>query len=477
MRYPPGDKMAFTRLRKFLLPALAGLALMTGPSWAEPAPFPDELKTEGLLVFEMARHPVAGLGPMIWIQDAEISGKRYRGLLRSGNLFAVVLPPGEHVLESLHGQSPNRGSSHFGGVTVYSKPSAQWEANRNFTIEAGKVTNLGGLLFMENDADPRRFRLAYIDSSKAPPSLWAANPKLAAALGSDKFSMAPGVYASPVQLNAVRTELLEAKFKTMTPAAIEHSNFVASDAGSLALLVKGDGKPASLKLVDPGTFRFDKCRNWSTGAACYLNDNGVLIIDDKSKTEVRYPRDFKPTDYLVFGERGIVLVDGRFRILMSRNAGQNWALDESIKLEKETFALRPLLRNGAKGFYVHSKYLFGKPEVKRLLYSPYEKLELRPIEMPEEVEKIDIFLESDRGLYVAFTTTKNTAPLYFQANGKTEWEKRATIPGGGCLHLFADRKDSNRLTAICSSQTKSEAKEYLSDDDGLSWREGVQTAP
>jgi hypothetical protein len=34
--------MAFTRLRKFLLPALAGLALITGPSWAEPAPFPDE---------------------------------------------------------------------------------------------------------------------------------------------------------------------------------------------------------------------------------------------------------------------------------------------------------------------------------------------------------------------------------------------------------------------------------------------------
>lgn len=469
--------MTFARLRKYLLSALAALAVASSPSWAEPAAFPDELKTEGLLVFELARHPVAGLGPMIWIQDAEISGKRHRGLLRSGDLLAVVLPPGQYVLESLHGQSPNRSSSHFGGMTVYTSPSAQWETHRSFTIEAGKVTNLGALLFMENGADPRRFRLAYIDTSAAPPDLRVANPKLAATLGADRFSTAPGEYASPEQLNALRTELLESRFKTLTPAAIAHDNFVASDAGSLALLIKSDGKPASLKLIDPRTFRFNKCRNWGTGAACYLHDGGVLTIDDKSRTVVRYPLDFKPTDFLAFGERGIVLVDGRFRILTSRDAGQSWTLDESLKLDKEAFALRPLLHMGSKGFYVHSKYLFGKPEVKRLVYSSYEKIELRTIDLPKELETIDFLLETDRGLYAAFTTSKNNAPLFFQAHVASEWEQRSTIPRWGCLRLLADRLDSNRLTAICSSQTKSEAMELLSDDGGRSWREGVQTAP
>lgn len=468
--------MAFTRLRNFLFSAFASLAMVAGESLAEKHPLPDELKGQGLLVFEMARHPAAILGPTIWMQDAEISGKRYRGILQAGNVFAVALPPGEHVLESMHGQSPNRDSTQVGSVTVFSNPTAQWAINRKFTIEAGKATSLGGLLFMEDSADPKRFRLAFIDNIKPPPNLWKANPKLAATLGPDKFSLAPGEYASPAQLNALRTELLEARFRTMTPAAIEHSNFVASDAGSLALLIKGAAKPASLKLLDPGTFRFSKCRNWSTGAACHLQDDGLLLIDEKSRKTVRYPADYKPSDYLVFGERGIVMIDGRFRLLISRDAGQNWTLDESIKLEKETLALRPSLRNGANGFYVYSSYLFGKPEVKRLLYSPYEKFDPRPIELPDEVPQINLLLETDRGLYAGYRTRENTAPLYFRANGKTEWEKMAAIPRWGCVHLFADKKDSNRLTAICSSQTKSEAKEYLSDDGGVSWREGVQTA-
>lgn len=470
--------MPFTTLQKFYSTAFAVLALAAGLAHAEPAKarFPDALTTEGMVVFEVARHPVAISGPQIWISEAEIDGKRYRGLLQSGSLFAVVLPPGEHVLESLHGESPNRQTSFFGGVTVGYHPGAKWPTNRTFTIEAGKVTSLGGMLFMENKPNERGFRLAYIDSSATPPSLMAANPMLGAAIGPDKLLTAPGEYVTPAQLTALRTEMLEAKFKTMTPTAIANANFVAGDAGSFAWLVKGAGNAASLKVVDPGTFRFRKCREWGAGAACYLTDDSVLLIDAKGKKIVHHPVDFEVNDFLAFGD-SIVLIDPRFRLLISRDGGRNWALDESLKVEKGTIALFALLGAGAKGFYVHSTQLFGKPEVKRLLYSPYEKLALRLIDMPPEIEKIDFLLETEQGLYVVFRTAKNTAPVYYLADGQTQWEKKAIIPGWGCNRLYADRNDSKHLTAICSSNTESNAKEFLSDDGALNWRNGPQTSP
>lgn len=469
--------MPFTSLRKFYSTAFAVLALAAADSHAEAAKarFPDALTSEGMVVFEIARHPVA-VGPQIWISEAEIDGKRYRGLLQSGSVFAVVLPPGEHVLESLHGQSPNRQTSYFSGMAVGFSPAAHWATRRTFTIEAGKITSLGGMLFMENKPNERGFRLAYIDSRDTPPSLMAANPTLAAAIGPDKFLTAPGDYISPVQLTALRTEMLEAKFKTMTPTALANANFVAGDAGSLAFLVKGAGGAASLKVVDPGTFRFRKCREWGAGAACYLTNHSVLLIDGKGRKIVQHPADFEVNDFLAFGD-SIVLVDPGFRLLISRDGGRNWALDESLKVDKATLALRPLLGAGAKGFYVHSTYLFDKPQVKKLLYSPYEKLALRPIDMPPELEKIDVVLETEQGLYAMFRTAKNTAPVYYLANGQTQWEKKAIIPGWGCNRMYADRNDGKRLTVVCSSNSEPEAREFVSDDGALSWRNGPQTSP
>ncbi len=80
-------------------------------------------------------------------------------------------------------------------------------------------------------------------------------------------------------------------------------------------------------------------------------------------------------------------------------------------------------------------------------------------------------------MYLAFTTAKNTAPVFFLANGQTQWEKKAIIPGWGCNRLYADRNDNKHLTAVCSSNTESDAKEFLSDDGALNWRNGPQTSP
>ncbi len=463
--------MLLTSLSHRMLALAALLAFLHSGAIADPKKLPDELKDEGLLVFEIVRHPDIRHTGQRWIRQAVINGKRYADMAEADHMRAVALPPGEYKLDALVAVGA-RESTYIGGVHLRGSPATSWSVDRPFVIEAGKVTNLGQFVFHQSTDNPQQYAIRYIDNSTDLPPLEKLNPTLAASLTPEKFVLAPGNYLSAPQLEALRLEFARRDLKGLTAAQLKHTHFVVDTTGTVAILDKPDAsKPPAVKIVDIGHSRTPLCTDWRKGVACLAKGNSILLLDGAERRTIDYPKDFKPYRIHTFGDSGVVLADELFRFVVSKDGGANWTAYNEAAFDKTYIGAYPRFHNGARGFYVYSAYAFGEGAGIRLLYAPYETAQLQPLPRPQAMKTIATALETKQGLYLSPRTSYSdtTTTLYFTPIGKSEPEIMS-IPASFCSRLFADDADGQQLTAVCATRTSMWDKEdWHSSDGGKTW--------
>jgi hypothetical protein len=439
---------------------------------------PEQIVNEDGILVARAYMP----GNRIW-KNAQVSIDGYLrdASLRDGYL-AITLPPGSHKLNHLRISGWQTSRSEFEGdgirlvrggggyrppVYTYTPGSTTYYTtlpiNRSFTIESGKITNLGMLVFLvdSKDSEKKQFFTVTTDNSADMKRFLAANyPKLMASVGAQNVRLDAPKLLEAEKLPELRKVICarESLAGRVIPVGRDMVSF--GGLGALTLFKAGpDGKLASADVLDTGTLadmvdaRLDGNRVFlmSADATLFVLENGKL-----QRTPLPYNRHM--VKLYRFGATGLAVIDNRFRISTSSDLGRSWTDYSGAQLEIPSSDIGVF--GGKTGFYVWSPSQ-GVPTA--LVFRPYDSAAYRKYELPSRgdiyAENFSRLVERPDGLYLVYAGSRS---FHVLPDGKPLWLKNEK-PDSSCRELMFDDAQ-NVIRTKCDSGT------FESRDAGVSWR-------
>ena len=427
--------------------AVAGvLAMLAGCLGTNVRSLPDDTDNLGRKGFAMAEiHIVGGLADYMDV----IVDQHTKGYVKD-DFYAVALSPGTYTMESL--SRINGGSSGgFGGVTVTTTEYLNYPINRQFTIRAGEVTNLGEIVILPDPAhrESKQFNVVNVDNSADAPALLKTHyPKLAGSLRPGALAVAPGNYARGEDLNKLRMYIA-----TVLAEKLNASRYVAGPAGTLARVERDrSGKPAKLQLLDPGMIEglVGQGEDRAHDRFAYTSNDGRVFVLRAGQIQQRSLPDGVSARSAIFlaGDKNVVIPANRFTLYTSTDDGATWLSYDgaAYKSGEDTPYAEYDFAKDATGFFVYRSY------PARVVYSPVGSPSYELVPLPQDVKEIRhlTLLKSDLLIEVRKMawTAKTPIPFYVRARAGGEWRTHY-MPNATCGPLiFLDATGQN-LRAVC----------------------------
>jgi hypothetical protein len=481
--------MSFRISKLFVVTLLAILlgACATRQSLPE---LPTTLGTNGLLV---ARLYVLGLRS---IENASIyiDGKLISSSMRDGYI-AVPLEPGEHRLSQIRAAGQLISSNTYkddspmrmvkgGGGGGYRAPTYIYvpgsthvvhyttlAVDRTFTIEAGKITNLGLMVYLPVEDDPsrkkastnasREFRVLALDNSAEINTFLETNyPELVTSIKDRNIILAPAKYLEPKNLPFLRRAIAYHESRGPNVIASANKTLIYGRAGTIVSLGKQTPETpgSNIEVLETGTLA-DVIGGVRNGEQfTFLTSDAKLIEWDGSKvTQTPLPYKVQPVRMDTFGDDGLIIVDNHLRILTTPGLGQKWTNNESMMYKTPSNDFR--ITSSSSGSYIAS----GSRGVPNFIY--YVKAGTSaPVSIAPPVNNIGIstidfnrMLARDAGLFIIY----NKADFFFRPQASGRWESYSK-PAGTCKPMKID-DDGYNLTVECDGVT------YKSSNSGAKW--------
>lgn len=467
--------------------ALLAVGALSGcVSTASLPELPEALEGDGLLVGEIYMP-----GSFRWdSSQVTINGRIYNASLRDGYL-AIKLPPGEYTIDNLrtHGWN-DKLSRHVEEQSPYVKTKGSYRPptyiyvpgtptytyytllpiKQKFTIEANRITNIGMYVFLVDPKDAKKFYTVKLDNSREMAHFLDTNyPKLMATITNRTPVSVDTTYLDTGKLPDLRRSIAakEARLGRMVTAG--QQTLVYGGAGTAVLFPFDKEKkdaPPTVQVLDTGTLADIKGVQLQGERASLLTADAQVLVVDKGKLARRpIPYRVHPLHFRRFGDRGIVALDNRRRLLLSHDDGVTWTKDESAMVEEPTNNLDVYATHD--GIFVYNT---GRGVPDAILMRSYKEPTMRPIPTPTEHGRSGTYLRphlfaNDNGLFIDY----RGRDFHYKPNGeKAAWQVRA-MPAEKCGYIGSLAKAIN---VTCDKVN------YYSEDGGLNWikREATATA-
>ena len=468
----------------WMFAVLLWVALLQGCASTQSVPeLPAELGEKGLLV---ARLYVPG--STIW-RNAQINidGKLHGANLRDGYV-AIALDPGEHkfVQLRLQGQhlahyepqeSPLRMVRGGGSApTYYYVPGGTTtiyyttlSVNRSFTIESGKIANLGLMVYLSAD-DPSKQRAAVneskeyyaipVDNSAEISYYLQTNyPALIATLKDRAPKLAPGKYLEAAKLPELRRFIAAEEVRKGKLIDNGGVSAVYGDAGTVVLSKLGTDGKRTIDVLDTGTLANIVDGQRDDDRFIFLTaDAKLLTIDHGRLTQASLPYRIHPVRLGRYGNGNFAIVDNRMTVLVSPNHGKTWSKYDGAAVETPRDDIG-LVSDGENAYV----YLGNTGVPSAILQFRPGEATPRAIDRPQHDAGIsttsrNTVVARAAGLFIVYNEPRD---FYFRPRANERWEVYSK-PGTKCKAIGVD--DTGRdLRVECDGAP------YESHDSGRTW--------
>ncbi len=432
-------------------------------------PLPDKLGNDGLVIMQIA--------PYAKWRDAEVrfsdgsKGRAYDGF------FVRKLRPGKYTIESV-----KRASGYSSDVVSQTTYYSILRVDREFEVQAGKVTHLGLQYLLENPENDGRteggefFALAFDNKGSEHAFLSEYYPRLADNLSPNDVIADPHDYDNDklpmIREVVVQLALADAVKARKNGSAIEglrgsnaieitESTYIVGDLGLIAR-AGTDGKPQyfALDSVDRvAQVQGSRDNPWFYTRA---GDLYRLAGDDIEKVTTK-PRSFLPSNGVMLSDNAIALSDRQFSFLISIDNGQSWKQSDVMAM-KARQSVDTRFNVGIDNVFAivdDRAVILGSSGVAAIDKATGVVSEF---ELPKSIAKnVHTLLETRAGMFAATLNPNWSARLYHRPVGSDEWEKNRIAKTWYCKVGTADAS-GEELTAECHG-TK-----MISRDYGKTWQ-------
>lgn len=425
-----------------------------------------------------------------------IDGKFYPASLREGYV-AVALPPGEHNFVQLRveGQQLSRyepdeaafrkvrgGGGGGGGyrAPVY-VPGGSYmvyfttlSVNRHFKVEAGKIINLGLIVYMPVPQDPNKqtatsapskeYYAITLDNNVEMSTYLRTNyPALMASLKDSSITMAPAKYLEAARLPDLRR--LIASHEITKGRIVAGSGGVTAaygDAGTIVVFKPG-GKDGKLvpQVLDTGTLTNIVDGHPDGNRMVFLAADGKVYTFEQDKLSTgAIPFAVHAVRFSILRNHALAVVDNRLRVAMSTDGGATWTKYEGSMIDKPRSDMG--VASDGEGIYV---YAGNRGVPSSILYLRPDEPKPRVIPGPPPNANTGIPTTSfsypvarESGLFLIY----KERDFYFRSRATNDnWSLRSK-PGTSCHPIVFD--DSGRKLKV-----ECDGAKYESDNAGTTW--------
>lgn len=437
---------------------------------------PDDIGSKGLLVAQVSSrtwpHITRGY-PVISSDDGKLSHDSIIGGMREGTIM-VPLEPGTYTLERIEeyvdGYIATSGYGAIGQSTYRHYP-----INKPFTIESGKATNLGLIVFEPFiGTSAGGLKATYFDnSSEVKTFISERYPKLFASLRTPEFDYIPSPSVNDDKLLKLRRYLLAKELTYgQSKSFAGKKGLITSSVGTIGWVKQqSDGQWTVDKFVDSGTVSdLSGCGFSGLRAACVLSQKSFLLINGDKIERRDAPAGIIIDTASAFGDAGVLLVDQYMRLHISRDNGKRWSVfDGAARTSPVKRYNRMTVAQGAfeivlapKGYYVFLKGADGGDAP--IVYGEFNGTVHRLIELPDTVEDIQKLVNlKDKLLVGPAKTAFANGKLHIFDKLQTTWSI-VEIPAPGCDDMFVDRNNGAHIVVLCAR-----GKTMVTEDGGTTW--------
>lgn len=445
---------------------------------------PATLGEQGLMV---ARLYVPGT--LAW-ENARINidGKLYPASLREGYV-AVALAPGEHDFvqlrvegQQLSGYEPDEAFRKVRGGGGYRAPTyvpgssyvvyfTTLSVNRHFKVEAGKIVNLGLIVYVPAPDDPnkksatpgnkgKQYYTVTLDNNAEMSSYLNTNyPSLMASLR-DSIALAPAKYLEANRLPDLRRVIASheiTKGRLVTSAGV---TVAYGDAGTIVAF-KSAGKDGKLsaEVLDTGTLANIVDAQPDGDRLVFLAADGKVYTFEHGKlTKAAIPFPVQAVRLGVMRGHALAVVDNRLRVAMSSDGGTSWTKYEGSTVEKPRSDMG--IASDGDGVYVYagnrglpSSILYLRPNEPKAQVIPGPTLTNT---IPTTSFSYPVARES--GIFLIYKERN----FYFRPRAGSEGWSVRTKPGDSCRPIVFDQT-GRKLNVECAGA------HYESEYAGSTW--------
>ncbi len=412
---------------------------------------PDSLDRHGLVVLQ--------LGPTQW-NNATVALSPGKNSSAHDGFFIEKLKPGKYTLDSVT-RVTGGGSSSFMGTTVTTTNYARLPIQREFTVEAGKITHLGLLYLVHqpgktNEDGAQVFILPFSNPGPEQGYLQKYYPDLFATLSPDDVivpdhesvndklkdirKIVYGLYADDGF--KLRAKGLDSNNLNL-PVLFSESGWAFGDLGIVArpdknrvTILKNDSVD---RLGHVGTL--GDAEWFFSQAGGVFHTGGNRLVEAQS-----IPDGFLASNGFMLGPDSMVLVDNQFNFLLTRDNGQSWSHTTDYSVGKKRVVRVSHSVTGGRAYVIgHDYKLLSKKG--RVVVIDRATGQMEPFEAPPKIlKKMVAAFETDAGLIVQ--TEGNTTALHFRRKGEQEWVKNEIMNFFGC-EVSVPSPGGERIDAIC----------------------------
>lgn len=435
------------RLFRITVAALPTLLLSACVSTSPVPELPDTIADQGIAVAK-----IYVPGNSNWTDTQIYLDKRLRSDALRGGYIAIALDPGEHNLEYLRRLSHT--TAGYQSTTYHYR---MLPINRKFSVESGKVTDLGLIIALTDIKDATKFLSVTVDNRAEVRRYLEANyPGLMASLKDREPQLAPHKYLDDKNLTTLRRQVAvrEALGGKLKPGM----DYIAGDAGTLAQIkYDAKGKISGIDILDTGTLAEILGPRQNGDTTAFLGTDGQLILIRKGRMEKsRIPAALYPAGFELIGPTSVVVADNRMNLYTSRDGGKTWNSYTAAALDKPSKDIG-FARN-EQGLFVYTP-LTGRPGI--LVLAPNNGGAFATIPGPPYLTGVSsgainrVTAQGD-ALYVDY---QKSGSFHVRRGSPAEWTVRAK-PDSGCG--FVEFKDGAQQV-YCSGTG------YSSRDQGATW--------
>lgn len=429
-------------------------------SCAQPFPVPEKIEDQGLVVGQISADEFSEF----WSADPVINGKRYKNAMQKGYIL-LALKPGHYTLNEFN--------------QVLSTTRTTFPVKRGFTVEPGKVTNLGLMVFQPSRAESNQgraglYNIFYLENNREMATfLKETHPGLYASLRSKELITAPTNYLNSHQINQLRFNIASQKIslKQWRQHFGNSSGYVSGSAGTLAQVIRDSaGNITTLKILETNTLA-DLAEFTSTSNAIggLISTTSYLVVNDDKVIHRVLPPGIVGNSLLALNESTVVVVDDLMNVYTSLDSGASWkkysaaSMPQSVEASWNKADPKHRFRFylAKRGFYIFPNY--ANAEQSRLIYADYETATFHQLHLPSTVEKMTSIRETDAGVYIGPRSTLSNGKVHFLPKGKEKWEIRE-LPQSSCFDIAFPDNLGDKLQVLCSGGTV-----WVSNNGGLNW--------
>lgn len=468
--------------RSILLFALSScVATLCGCASKSSIPtLPDKLVEQGLVVARLYMP-----GSASWDNaKVDIDGKLHSSGLRDG-FIAIALSPGEHYLSQLRiegrllslddsGGSGMRKVRGGGAPTYYYVPGGSGVRTyyttlavmRRFQVEAGKITNLGLMVYLADNKNSsetsKQYHAVALDNSAEIGYYLETNyPALIATMPDHAPKLAPGTYLDPKKLPELRRYIaaLEAKSKKIVTAG--NTSVLYGDAGTLvaARPKDGSGGGSTLEVLDTGTLANIVDARRDDDRLVFLTSEAKLLTYEGGKlSRTSVPYRIHPVKMSSIGKNNLTIVDNRLSILSSQDGGAHWTKYDGAHIDTPRSDIGVV--SDAHGAYI---YLGDHGLPNPILYLEAGKTTPEVVAPPPhpappiQDKTFNLVILRESGLFIVYPRSE----FHFRSNATRTWQIYSK-PAVDCKGIGFDTAGVD-LTVDCGGV------KYESVDSGRTW--------